>query len=416
MCTYAFYFQNIDVGGCELLIEKLAKALSTSSKVYICCQFITDDMKNRFYKSNIEIQLFKHWNYGSEFADWAIQIRKNLYEIAFLWDDYIFLYNKRKFKSKTVFYNVHYKTLSMGSEYKVGILQNLVKKTCFELIRQYSAENRILATDEQTVKYSNDYYQELLKSNNLNIPILRIPLDIIEIDDNLLRRKSAMKELNILSIARADFPFKGYILGLIDCVKKMNIGIIASLTIITYGQNVELIYNKVQELNSDIRDKIHLVGKTDYDELQKYMLESNLYIGMGTTLLDASVRGIISIPVKSYTYELISDHFFYDDIFQVTADQCSVNRIEQLMLQVSKMSPNEYYTISKSTIKKIEDTYGSSIIASQLEDIFSQLGFNSPSFKSRINDFIMNTLKRIVKQKGILESIKKENKKHEHNA
>lgn len=55
---------------------------------------------------------------------------------------------------------------------------------------------------------------------------------------------------------------------------------------------------------------IELLGPIDYIELDKYILKSDLYVGIGTTVLEAIKNGIPAIPVRDFSYECLTSGFF----------------------------------------------------------------------------------------------------------
>ena len=113
----------------------------------------------------------------------------------------------------------------------------------------------------------------------------------------------------VLSICRADFPFKSYILGLIDCIKKINEqNKRAKLRIVSYGKDIDQIKRRIGDCES-----IELIGETPYDKLTEYYLQADIFVGMGTTILDAAKFGLPAIYANVDSPEFVSCGFFHDN-------------------------------------------------------------------------------------------------------
>ena len=77
-----------------------------------------------------------------------------------------------------------------------------------------------------------------------------------------------------MTIARAEFPFKGYILGLLDWFASSDSNI--RLTIVSYGPDEKKIADRIDSFDEIVKKRITLVGKTDYGQLEKYYKTADL--------------------------------------------------------------------------------------------------------------------------------------------
>lgn len=170
----------------------------------------------------------------------------------------------------------------------------------------------------------------------------------------------------MLAIARADFPFKGYLLGLIDEFSKGNIPEKWHLTIITYGpiHHMELLHSKYLQSSEAVKSRIQILGKMKYEDLEYYFNQAHIFVGMGTTLLDASKHGVISIPVEPFNNSVKCKGFFYDNpevvgedindeeavefkILLKRFDSLSEKQLAEIISKTSQIVPR-YYSIPKT--------------------------------------------------------------------
>lgn len=154
-----------------------------------------------------------------------------------------------------------------------------------------------IALDEETQQISCTY--SMISAEK--VPIVRNGVASITIK----KREQAISDSHkILSVCRFDFPFKGYILGLIK-----DFGKIAAdnkkleLIIVGYGRGYDEVKNECLKLSPDIRRRINLLGDIPYSELGKVYQEATVYVGMGTTVLEASSHGVVSIVAATHQRE-----------------------------------------------------------------------------------------------------------------
>ena len=113
------------------------------------------------------------------------------------------------------------------------------------------------------------------------------------------------RSYEILAIARADFPFKGYLLGIVDSLDEIVLHCpMVKVTIVSFGPHEEVLRKKIDELPYDLRKHISCEGKILYSELSRYYKKAKVYLGMGSTVYEASSYGLPSIIAESYTNEL----------------------------------------------------------------------------------------------------------------
>lgn len=361
MVEYIFFYKNIVVGGCELLIEKISKWIvemhtSQEANVKILCRTIDETMQERFDGSGVEVYPLADWDDEQEICRY-ISTGNEIRMITFFWEDFVRVYRLKNKKMKTVLYAVHFQVLAVGETCRFRLLKWLLKSIGAKVIYELLCAGKILCMDEQTVRHTQNYFNTSFLKNASIYKIIRIPINILPVEEKQLVERAQNERFNVLAIARAEFPFKGYLLGLIDFiagqVDKRNL----HLDIISYGPDIDKLKDKIDSLDEETKKLITLHGKTDYDTLGQFYDEAKLYIGMGTTILDAAQRGVISVPVAPYTEEVIVNTFFHEDYRVLAVDSDMFNNIFEIWKAVRKLECAEYLELSKKTRKVTIENY-----------------------------------------------------------
>lgn len=366
-----FVYRDIVVGGAELLIEKVANELIFRNiKVKVVCESISQDMQQRYEASNIDICIIKNWNnVGKLFMN----SNEKTGVITFFLKDFISIYAKSHKNVKTICYAIHFSGLYYATSVIIPAFNTLVKKLI--PIRKLVNSGNCICMDEHVIRCTKEYY-DLKEKCSLNWKVVRIPIKPVEVGEEFLLHRLTNAEFNILTIARADFPFKGYLLGLIDMfadITDKNV----TLTIVSYGKDVEKIENRISVLPDNIKKRISLIGKTDFDELAIYYRDSSLYMGMGTTIIDAAQYGVISIPVAAYTERLIADSFFHDNYKNLVVEETiPKNSVNELIDKALNLNKKEYLELSKINQNIARRYYTVGVTVDELLTIFDLIKYD----------------------------------------
>lgn len=401
MNTYLFYYRNMNIGGCQLLIAKLTNAfIKNGDKAIIFCEYIDPSISDVCKDAIIHGFGSKNWNSDST-------IRKNLLLypdariITFLWEDFARLYTltRKNPTQSLLFYAVHSHAIK-NAGYSRNLLLRIIRKTFLTpVIKKLIINGNIVAMDEATIQHTEAYYKFKIQ----NMPIIRIPIDYSsnDYDEEIIRNKISNNNKNILAIARAEFPFKGYLLGLIDAVKNKVIPNDYSLTIVSYGEDEDILKRAIDSLNTEQKNRVRLIGKTPYEELKNLFNSSIVYIGMGTTLLDASKHGVISIPVAPYTNNVYCNNFFHEKPESLGASEYSEyseyseEKLGFLIHKIEAMNMDEKLTLSKEIVKTVRTLYNSETTALAIEKTFN--GMNSKLNNKRIIvSYFIRKIKRFI--------------------
>lgn len=372
---YMFVYRNIVVGGCEFLIEKLGREILKDDKNNVIIYFETIDeiMYSRFVRNGFCLKQVKDDFYKFEF--------KNINIITFTLKDYIIFSSNKLNNLKTVLYVVHPYIFNIANK-RNFILKLFVKMLLKTFVLKSIKNKSIFFMDKETVRSNLEYF--FSKNIVTDAMIVNLPIDLVENKEEILNKRAKTKNyIKILSIARAEFPFKGYLIGLVDFLcknSKENI----KLTIISYGEGFKILKQKIESLPINVKQKIHLYGKTDYDKLNDFLNDSNLYIGMGTTVLDAANRGIITIPIKAYTYDLIADKFFHEMFIDESHNKTKNRTFQDLFNEFIRIENDDYLTLSYENIKIVNENFSTVVITKKIIENFKNIPFNDKNIKISI--------------------------------
>jgi hypothetical protein len=352
--TVIFYFPYIGNGGTESLCLRLAKwCISNSYRVIFLTQnkgidhtlqaFLDIGMECYFYDRK------KQFFFNEENKKLLLYKEEAALVISFTIVDFLVissLLSKIKIAFSYCLYVIHPKWTSFGNSL-------WIKPMILKLLQS----NKIIFMDEECrdaciLRYKLDY-------NKYKFKIVRLP---IRIDPVLSKPKN--KIINILSISRFDFPFKGYLLGLVDSFVSMAVSNEnLKLTIIggnKKNKNTMRLIEKINHIPKNIQQRINILDVLPYSKLLNYIDNCDVYIGMGTTILEAANRNKICIIALAYQENDLSVGFFdVDDNYK--ARVCYNEKDQYLhftdLIQDVIFMDEEYFIEKENKTKLILDTY-----------------------------------------------------------
>lgn len=347
-----FLYRNLSVGGAETLIMRIAKKFKLNGfDTAVVCEAISEVMQKSLEENDIKIEKISGW----DFKNILFAMKEEDMVFTFNLKDFCFCENflkKGKRYCQVILYCVHSEVLKLR---RFSIGKNLVKKFMKPILYKYIENGNIIFMNESVITETEQFYG---KEINIKENLYRLSIEDIDWNEEYIQKRSCEKTFQILTIARADFPFKGYIKGLIDsfvklCEKYSNI----RLTIISYGSDIQKLQSWLEQVGEKNRKRIVLIGETPYEMLERYYENCDLYVGMGTTILDAAKRGIISINALPYTYDLKTTGFFYDDPYSLGAGIEIPYDAAKLIEKTILFSEDEYNNYRRKTRKVFEKIY-----------------------------------------------------------
>lgn len=187
--------------------------------------------------------------------------------------------------------------------------------------------------------------------------LLYLPMKIRGFDEQKIEAKYKKGKFTILSICRMDFPFKGYLFGLLDDFKRIHKEVPDStLTIIGGGKDESRLKEKINSMDAALKESIFWIPGLTYEQLEPYFEEAMLYIGMGTTVMDAVNRGVPALPVGSYTYQCRGYGYFYKDAANLGGLH-GEREIFSLIKQIASLDQDAYLELCKKDHEGLAKIY-----------------------------------------------------------
>lgn len=220
---------------------------------------------------------------------------------------------KKKYNLKfvNVLYAIHPRTFLKGLGYSNKIFRRLIIVGYRSLLKKLN-RNSLIAMDQDIVGKTEEYYNFDFRKN-VHIQLLPMICSDMEETKRNIKISSSYIGKTIISACRAEFPYKGYIFGLLDDFEiLLNKYQDIKLELVCSGEKEEMnrILEKINNLNEITRSKIILHKWMEYNQLKALMTQCYMFVGMGTGVVDAAIVYVPSIAVKYDTYDNIANNVF----------------------------------------------------------------------------------------------------------
>ena len=297
--NWCFVYQHYVTGGLETYVLRMCKYLNNKNdSVVLVCNSVSEVMKLQYLEAGAKIEYFKEWD--------RKQIARKLDElidifISFGLSDY-YLIGKYSKHALSLMYCVHPSHLTMDDR-KLSFIEVLKKPVFYRIIKSGLKNNTLLMMDENISDAILNKYKLKVKPS----AILRLPYE----PASQVKKwaEISKKPYTVLTICRADFPFKSYVLGRVDAIESINKKrIVAELTIVSYGKDLDIIKKRISG-----KSYIKLIQETKYDDLENLYLSSDIYVGMGSTAIEAAKYGLPVILANVNSPDFLSCGFFCDN-------------------------------------------------------------------------------------------------------
>ena len=167
------------------------------------------------------------------------------------------------------------------------------------ILKNLPAEN-ILFMNEVVKKHHENYFNNKFKKS------LVVPLPVKL--NSRLRDLRNINQKKIVSISRLE-NFKRYVLPMIDTVEELhNEGHDFEFYIYGHGQLEKYIENYIAE--KKLGQYVFLMGKLDYEKLYEVLEDTFMFVGMGTTIIEASSIGVPSLQAIDSEKRTVTYGFF----------------------------------------------------------------------------------------------------------
>ena len=347
-------------GGGQTLILRMCEWLCENAhKVIVLCDNADNkEVVSALQKIGVEIIVIDIYDFEA-LAILISKIKKNetVKVINFAWNQYLSLEiakSKMGIEFDNFIYCIHPQTFMKGAAIGIGFIRRHLVLEYGEILNRINDNKALLMMDEIDWKTTEDYFG---RRYNIRQPIIRIPM-IIEAD---VKKEIIMEQGYcgnvIFTSARAEFPFKGYIIGLIDIFEDVlekypN----SKLVIVSGGNDYAKIEQRIEKCTQETQSAITLYKWMEYNKLMDVMKKSKLVVGMGTTILDASRVYKPSIPVCPYTMKCHADGYFENKPKNIAAVNGHVS-VKDLINNVLKMSWDEYKNHSENSFRAVKELY-----------------------------------------------------------
>ena len=340
-----FIYTHAVIGGAETLIYRIAqRALERGISTSFYCSSACDEIIDLFSKASIPI-----YEYGEILNPSICDIKDDDIVITMGSRQYLealCYLSKKKIAAKLFLYIVHPDTVANWLNGK-----SLKRKKFFSpIIEQSITNNNFIFMDEQCWEETIRFYQYDFSEKQRVIKRLSIT-EKPEIKNDILIHKK--QDFTILTVARADYPFKGYVKGLLSIFEELSDLYDLNMIILASGKSMGVLKEWISQ--NVYRNKIKLYENVNYYDIDAYYQQASLYVGMGTTVLEASSYSVPSIAVEYDTYECRAKGIFFEDPTHVAIDKGIGESCLPLIKTIIDTSDSDYIDIackSREVIKK----------------------------------------------------------------
>ncbi len=321
---YVFSFLSFLNGGTEQLMMRTVEELNARGVPSVVCAFRSNEMmREEARRRGVRLRV-ESGNYTDQLAYVAslAERYRHVRVVTYTYEEYLACATAERpadgaHGDVTVLLYVaaRYGVLNFGDEFNTpeGVARDA------RVFADGSRRGRIVFMDDDTLAYAREHYHVDLPEARDRI--LLLPFAAPALDDQTLRARTRIPGFPILAIARADFPFKGYLFELVDEVRRLAYrGVDCSLTMIVGRVGNERGYERLRRHVGD-HPRVRLVTDVPHEDLNGYYDAARLYVGMGTTVLEAAARGVPTVQVRSNTYDLYVTGSFVDAPRCIVADE-----------------------------------------------------------------------------------------------
>jgi glycosyltransferase involved in cell wall biosynthesis len=416
-------FKFRSIGGIESMILRLAdylkkqghRVLYASDEINGIDNLEINDYMDALLDLKSDIidyrELIEAYNNSSKIRSILFNSNSDITILVFNYYEY-FIAQDIKIKSPNpnrvniVFYVVHpisHTCIDLVTSAKKKIIKKTLHNLYKDMLIDLYMNDIIYFMDEECIEFNERHFNISLDKAYNNI--LRLPMNINEITFNN-KEIYNQNEFNILTIARLDFPFKGYVLGLVNDFAKLKQKYKdISLTIIGDGSGMTELLTEINKQDSQIQKDIHVLGRIEYRNLSIYFNKAKLFIGMGTTILDACNNGVPAITVHSYTKLNKALGFFYEHpekLGNISDNTTIINAIE-LIEKAINMNENEYLSLCIKSFEAFKRIYDIETFTNKIFNVRNS--DNLESIKNYKIQFIKISKEFVYKSRKLIRKI-----------
>lgn len=259
-------------------------------------------------------------------------------------------------KFDNVLYCIQSESLKKGLGFRTNMMRNYSKKKYRSILSRINENNALIMMDEYcrdaTIAYMGPIF--ITPPPIMRLPMYCNPLNTFE---EIIER--GYESRLIMTAARAEFPNKGYMLGLLDDFAQLKEKFSdVKLEIIAAGDDMSKLSARIDALPEYCRKDIIIKNWMSYDSLLEELKKCTIFIGMGSSVLDAALCYKPASAAKGYTYKNICPFLIYEEPRYVIASQDSTEPASYIIEKVLSMNISTYRETCLKCYKAVEETYG----------------------------------------------------------
>lgn len=355
-------------GGSQTLMLRMAIWLRTHniSVCIICDSDANEEIVTELRKLDVRIEVCKPEAFNvianilKEYTDFLV--------INFGFGRYLnveCIKKKYNIQFDNIIYDIIPITFLKGSGFKSNFLRNHAKRKYLKILLRMVKNGAVISQEETNNKSVCSYFG--IKFSDYNPKILRIPMVCNPLENCELIIKDGYSSSIILTAARADFPFKGYMIGLVDEFVKIKESVKnAKLKIYSDGGDIEVLREKINSVSTGIQKDIELCGWISYTELYSELKKCKMYIGLGSSLMDAALNYKPSIVASYNTTKCVTAGTFADNPYCIGTKEEDLPASSILIDKIFNMSFEEYREMCHKNFNAVYDNYNIDKIMSEL--------------------------------------------------
>jgi|GEM_PF-3536934 len=413
-----FIINDFLMGGVETYLLRIfkwcySKQIESVLVVDTVCNFDcqTKETINKYQVKVIELNFIKPKSEDLLEVNKEIASSKNTILLsfkikAFFLGDLIIRKNKNIENLNHYYYVLHPSITSVSPNPVIDGIYKIIFKN---IVKSMIANRNVFFMDEQTRNYCMNRFN--LDSNDAGVnevKIIRLGMEINnKVDIKNLEERAVAENPNILTMLRFDFPFKGYVIGLIHSFVKLKEKYPKiKLTIVGFGKSYSRVVEEISKISEEYRKDIVLLDKIDYENLDSVFKTATVYVGMGTTVLDATSRGVISIVASAFQYEDFSTGFFYEDfrvVGKILGEAGSDKfKFHDLMEEVLEMDKAIYMENTLKSYQLYVENYNIDVVMEEIISMPLNLKKGMPMSRGRKYIALMTTVAQsLYKRKAV---------------
>lgn len=344
----------------------------------------------------------------------SLQEEEPITVISFMWPYYLdmeLIKRKAGLRFANIVYAIHPDTFKKGLRFENTVLHDLIAGSYGKILERMNRNKALYFMDEDVLKATRAFMKVSLDPHN---PLLHLPMFCPERKDAEEIIQNGFASPVIMTAARAEYPYKGYLLGLVDTFKTLKVKYPAlQLEIVTGGmeEDVARLREKQSSLPEEFQKDIIFHNWMDYDTLRQEMERCKVFIGMGTSVLDAALVYKPAIAVKYNTFRVLADGFLSSRPACIAADPNCQTAAAVFLEQALLMNEEEYRAACLESFRQVKGYYDIDQTMRQLLEIKTEDdGCVMTSFEAA-RHYLNNRINRLLhrgEDRFNVQSIKKE--------